>query len=272
MIDAAHQVEVGEILIPSRESYSHSLRIYTGRYSNAPLLKVAARPFLLFWYPAIFVLFAIFGVMMTWSVVYSGDIGVIFVNPPYNFPTSQADLTSLSPLIMSIMGEVVSGTLTDAICPSSHVQEQGHPRTRIPSRPCRTRGSFGHRRFLRFRCYRSLSNPSDRPCADPRAFPHGSDVCVDLSLWTRSRFSPNTQCRRPRGAQHAQCACFRNTPCHRRSAGTVGPLDVFTVLGSAFPATCVCTIPLWILGKRRRSWIARNEGLSRFMSDPVLAR
>lgn len=102
--------------IPARMSYLRSLRVFSGRYSNASLLKITLRPFVLFFYPAVFVLFAIYGVMITWSVMYSAVIGVIFVAPPYNFSISQTGLTSLSPLILTIIGEVISGPLNDRIC------------------------------------------------------------------------------------------------------------------------------------------------------------
>lgn len=46
-----------------------------------------------------------------------------------------------------------------------------------------------------------------------------------------------------------------------------GVLNVFVVLGSVFLATCTFTIPLWVFGKKSRSWIARNEWLTRFMND-----
>lgn len=46
-----------------------------------------------------------------------------------------------------------------------------------------------------------------------------------------------------------------------------GPLAVFNVLGAAFLAVCALTIPLWIFGKKIRSFIARQDWLNRFMSD-----
>ena len=46
-----------------------------------------------------------------------------------------------------------------------------------------------------------------------------------------------------------------------------GALKVFNVLGGLFLLVCVLTLPLWIFGKRARSWIARNGFLSRFMAD-----
>lgn len=46
-----------------------------------------------------------------------------------------------------------------------------------------------------------------------------------------------------------------------------GALAVFNVLGICFLAVCALTVPLWIFGKRIRSWIARNKFLNDFMRD-----
>lgn len=46
-----------------------------------------------------------------------------------------------------------------------------------------------------------------------------------------------------------------------------GALAVFNVLGICFLAVVALTVPLWIFGKRIRSWIARNEFLNNFMND-----
>jgi hypothetical protein len=51
--------------------------------------------------------------------------GVIFVSPPYNFTVSQTGLTPLSPFILTIIGETISGTLNDWICLKLTQQNKG---------------------------------------------------------------------------------------------------------------------------------------------------
>lgn len=97
-------------------SYWKSMRFYTGRYTDAPLWKIAARPFIMFWYPAVLWGFLIYGTTLTWIVVFSVVNGVLFVAPPYNFSVGEAGLTSLSPFILCIIGEAISGPLNDYIC------------------------------------------------------------------------------------------------------------------------------------------------------------
>jgi len=48
-----------------------------------------------------------------------------------------------------------------------------------------------------------------------------------------------------------------------------GPLEVFCTLGGLFLFVCLLTAPLWVFGKRIRSWIGRNEFLERFMNDDI---
>ena len=60
--------------------------------------------------------------------------GVIFVSPPYNFSISQTGLISLSPFILTIIGEVISGPLNDWICVRLTKKNKGiyEPEFRLP--------------------------------------------------------------------------------------------------------------------------------------------
>lgn len=97
--------------------YLRTLRFTTGkRYSNAPFWKILIRPVVVFWYPAVLWAFLIYGVTLTWIVVFSVVNAAIFTVPPYNFSVSEVGLISLSPFVMTIIGEVIAGPLNDYIC------------------------------------------------------------------------------------------------------------------------------------------------------------
>jgi len=49
-------------------TYAKSLRIYTGRYSDAKTWKIFARPFVMFFYPPVLWAFLIYGTTLTWIV------------------------------------------------------------------------------------------------------------------------------------------------------------------------------------------------------------
>ena len=118
----------------TKHSYMQSLRVFTGRYTYAPLWKVFARPLVLFFYPAVFWGFLIYGTTLTWIVVFSVVNGVIFVAPPYNFTISQVGLISLSPFILTLIGEVISGPLNDYLCVRLATKNRGiyEPEFRLP--------------------------------------------------------------------------------------------------------------------------------------------
>jgi len=86
------------------------------RYSQAPFHKILLRPFILLFYPAITWAFLVYGITLTWIVVFSVVNASIFTSPLYNFSVSQVGLISLSPLLMTIIGEVIAGPLNDWIC------------------------------------------------------------------------------------------------------------------------------------------------------------
>lgn len=99
-----------------KDSYLKSLRFISGRYSDAPFWKILLRPVVIFWYPAVLWAFLIYGTTLTWIVVFSVVNASIFTLPPYNFTVSQVGLISISPFILTLIGEVIAGPLNDYIC------------------------------------------------------------------------------------------------------------------------------------------------------------
>lgn len=55
----------------AKHSYWRSLAPFTGRYSNGKVWKIFARPFVVFWYPAVLFSFLLYGTTLTWIVVFS---------------------------------------------------------------------------------------------------------------------------------------------------------------------------------------------------------
>lgn len=54
-----------------KHSFLRSMRFYTGRYTNGRIWKVFARPFVVFWYPAVLFSFLLYGTTLSWIVVFS---------------------------------------------------------------------------------------------------------------------------------------------------------------------------------------------------------
>lgn len=252
---------------PKRPSYWSTLKIYNGTYSDAPFLRVFIRPFLLFFYPAILWGFLLFGTTITWIVVYSVVNAVIFVNPPYNFSVSQTGLISLSPFIMTMIGEVVSGPLNDWICVWLTKKNRGiyEPEFRLPMVVIviflGTVGFFGFGATVHYQTHWSgpvlafgFANMA-MAFASTCVFGYVVDCYPELSeeifvaINARNLFT------------------FGFTYFVNDWLDKDGVLAVFSVLGGLFLFVCFLTVPMWIFGKKIRSWIGRNQWLQSIMAD-----
>ncbi|KAL1981063.1 hypothetical protein VTN96DRAFT_3128 [Rasamsonia emersonii] len=259
------QVENAQSTSPP--SYISTLRIFTGRYTNASAFKIFARPFVLFFYPAVFWGFLCFGTTITWIVVFSVVNGVIFVAPPYNFSIAQTGLISLSPFVLTIIGEVISGPLNDWICVSLTKRNRGiyEPEFRLPLMifvaVLGAIGFFGFGASVHFQTHWSgpvltfgLANMS-MAFVSTCVFGYVVDCYPALSEEIFVAINA-------RNLLTFGLTYFVNDWLARD-----GVLLVFSVLGALFLFVCALTIPLWVFGKRIRSWIGRNKWLQEFMMD-----
>ncbi|KAF7186414.1 putative MFS-type transporter [Pseudocercospora fuligena] len=251
----------------SKMSYWKSLRFYTGRYSDAAIWKIFTRPLIMFWYPCVLWGFLVYGTTLTWIVVFSVVNGVIFVSPPYNFSVSQTGLISLSPFILCIIGEAISGPLNDWICLRLAKANRGvyEPEFRLVLMIVvvilGTVGFFGFGASVHYATHWSGPVLTFGFANMALAF---ASTCV---------FSYVLDCY-PRLAEEAFVAIntrnlltFGLTYFVNSWLAESGPLVVFNILGACFVAVCALTIPLWIFGKKIRSWVARNNFLNEFMTD-----
>jgi len=248
-------------------TYVQSLRVLTGRYSYAPMYKIFTRPVVLFFYPAVFWGFLVYGTTLTWIVVFSVVNGVIFVAPPYNFTVSQVGLISLSPFILTLLGEVISGPLNDWICVYLTKKNKGiyEPEFRLVLMVVvtilGTVGFFGFGATVHYQTHWSgpvltfgLANMS-LAFASTCVFGYVIDSYPKLN--EEAFVAINAR----------NLLTFGLTYFVNNWLARSGPLQVFCILGALFLVVCLLTIPLWIFGKRIRSWIGRNEWLQRYMND-----
>lgn len=123
------------VVTEQRASYASSLRLWKGSFTPTPMWKIFLRPLVIFWYPAVFWAFLLYGATLTWIVVFSVVNATIFTAPPYNFSVSQTGLISLSPFVLSIIGELISGPLNDYVCLWLAKKNRGiyEPEFRLPT-------------------------------------------------------------------------------------------------------------------------------------------
>ena len=267
-----------------KTSYIQSLKVFTGRYTQAPFWKIFIRPFVIFWYPAVLWGFLIYGTTLTWIVVFSVVNAEIFTLPPYNFSVSETGLMSLSPFILTIIGEIVSGPLNDWICLHLTKRNRGvyEPEFRlvliIPTILLGVVGFFGFGATVHYQMHWSGPVLTFGLANMALAFASG---CVFGLSSMKSLFVilADTLLGYVLDA-HARLAEEAFVAINTRNLLTFGltyfvvdwlaedgALSVFNVLGGLFLFVCLLTVPLWVLGKRIRSAIARNCWLSELMSD-----
>ncbi|KAK4183251.1 major facilitator superfamily domain-containing protein [Podospora australis] len=250
-----------------KHTYWQSLRVFTGRYSHAPGWKPFVRPFVMLFYPAVFWGFLVYGTVITWIVVFSVVNGVIFVSPPYNFSISETGLISLSPFIMTILGEVISGPLNDWICVYLTKKNRGiyEPEFRLPLMSVAlilgVVGFFGFGATVQYQTHWSgpvlcfgLANMS-LVFAATCVFGYIVDAYREHN--EEAFVAINTR----------NLLTFGLTYFVNEWLDAQGPLVVFCILGALFVFVSLLTIPLWIFGKKFRSFTGRNEWLQRFMND-----
>lgn len=98
------------------KSYWHSLRPYSGLLSHDNWFRVAARPFVLFAYPAILWSAVVYALSVGWLIVLSESVSTIYRSKTtYNFTALQTGLVYLSPFIGGVLGTAVAGKLSDVI-------------------------------------------------------------------------------------------------------------------------------------------------------------
>ncbi|KAI1778584.1 MFS general substrate transporter [Hypoxylon cercidicola] len=264
--EEVENVETG-VVTECKESFVHSLRLWGGIYTDTPLWKIFLRPFVVFFYPGVLWGFLLYGITLSWIVVFSVVNAVIFTAPPYNFSVSEVGLISLSPFILTLIGEIVSGPLNDWVC--LYLAKKNHgiylPEFRLPpiiiSFLIGVVGFFGFGASIHFQTHWSgpvlcfgLANMS---LAISNASVFGYIIDAHKELSEEAFVAINAR----------NLLTFGLTYFVNDWLARDGVLAVFNVLGAVFVVVNVLTIPLWIFGQRMRGYIARNEALHRFMHE-----
>jgi len=98
------------------KSFKETLTIYHGRLNKDNWFKVAARPFVLYAYPAVLWSAMVYALSVGWLIVLSESVSVIYKNrASYNFNSIQTGLVYVSPFVGGILGTVVAGKVSDFI-------------------------------------------------------------------------------------------------------------------------------------------------------------
>lgn len=96
--------------------YLQMLKIWNGRITRESWLKIAARPFVLFAYPAVLWSTVVYALSVGWLIVLSESVAYIFESKEhYGFTALQAGLIYISPFVGGLLGTAVAGKVSDIV-------------------------------------------------------------------------------------------------------------------------------------------------------------
>ncbi|KAF3390619.1 MFS antiporter QDR3 [Penicillium rolfsii] len=96
--------------------YSQLLGVWNGRIAHDKWIKVAARPFILFAYPAVLWSSVVYALSVGWLIVLSESVAVIFEGREYyGFTALQTGLIYISPFVGGLLGTAVAGKVSDIV-------------------------------------------------------------------------------------------------------------------------------------------------------------
>lgn len=242
-----------------KRSWVSQLAIFRGRLTHVPYWKILLRPFVLYAYPAIAFSTLIYSLSVVWLIVMSETLGQIFQAKPYNFSALSVGLLYIAPLIGGILGSSVAGKLSDILTRYMSRRNNGvyEPEFRLVlALPVALVTAFGLMGFG-WSAYRH--DPWIAPDVFFGAIAFGCSLGSTLSV----SFVVDSY------KEHAGEALvtmnltknvlgFIFSLWYNNALTAAGSRTVFVVLGVVQIVCCVFAIPMYIYGKRFRSWTFRK--------------
>lgn len=96
-----------------RPRFPRYLRLQLVTRTDEPFWKTLYSPVHSAWFPHVVFTFLEFASGVTWVVVFSSIISIVFSRAPYNFDAAQIGFMSAGPLVGSVFGSLYGGPLVD---------------------------------------------------------------------------------------------------------------------------------------------------------------
>ncbi|KAL1958794.1 hypothetical protein VTO42DRAFT_3913 [Malbranchea cinnamomea] len=251
---------------PRKASYWQSLKPFNGRKTDEKFLKLLLRPFPLFLYPSILWACLVQGVLIGWTVFIGVVLAVVFMTPPLWFSEVETGYTYAGAFIGAIIGLVLSGLLSDWSAKVMIRWNKGkyEPEFRIvlvfPQLLFSSIGMYGLAWFAAdvWR-YRWL------PSVIMFAF-----VLIGMVMGAVASALYVVDAHRQIAVEAFTCLLvFKNifsfvmTYFAYDWLVAAGPRTVFLVIASIQVGVCLLSVPMYIFGKRNRSFCHRHDILKK---------
>ncbi|KAJ5647589.1 hypothetical protein N7490_003961 [Penicillium lividum] len=109
------RTEVSATAMPEKDSLWKSMRLFNRRQTDENFFKLLLRPFPLFFHPGIFWACLTQGIVIGWAVFIGVILAIVFLGPPLWFEEDKTGYLYTGAFIGAIIGLVLAGLLTDPI-------------------------------------------------------------------------------------------------------------------------------------------------------------
>jgi len=240
-----------------RNSYWFELRIFHGRVCDDPFWKVLCRPLMMLIFPQVLFSFFAYGLTTSWLIVVGSVLAQIFTAPPYNFSISGVGLVAVSPLIGSIIGAFTSGPIADWVVKFMSRRNGGIYEPEFRLLLIIITLIVGGISFFGFGWSISIADP----WIGPVIF-YGLQY-FSVGFMSIAVYGYLTDCHRDKAPEAFAAINLRNIYSFGMNyfisswISTQGPKEVFCIIGGVHVFICLMAIPMYIFGKRCRSWTSR---------------
>lgn len=271
-----------------RITYLQTLSPWNGRIHRDHWLKVAARPFILFAYPAVLWSAMVYSLSVGWLIVLSESVAYIYQRrETYNFTPLQTGLIYISPFVGGILGTGVAGKVSDIIVRYMTRRNGGiyEPEFRLvmslPIAVCTTAGlmAFGWSAeihdswvvptvffgLISFGCCLGSTTSITFVVDSYRQYAGEALVTLNFSksehlfFWPRFALSPLTSAFSTDIFDGMIFSLFLVDWLEKDGSRTV-----FLALGGIQLGCLLFSIPMYIYGKRARMWTVRKRMMEKF--------
>ncbi|KAK5680245.1 hypothetical protein LTS10_007172 [Elasticomyces elasticus] len=256
-VENIDRVETNITFTEEKHSYAYDLKIFHGRQCDDAYWKVLVRPLMMLVFPQVLFSFFAYGLTTSWLVVVGSVLAQLFTAPPYNFSVSGVGLVSTSALIGSIIGAFTSGPIADWVVKLMARRNGGvyEPEFRLVIIIVTL--ILGGISFFGF----GWSLEVHDPWIGPVIF-YGIQY-FSVGFMNIAVYGYLTDCHRDKAPEAFAAINLRNIYSFGMNyfvsswIVSQGPKQVFCIVGGIHVAICLCAIPMYIFGKRCRSWTSR---------------
>jgi MFS family permease len=242
-------------------SFAKNMLPYSGYVNHVSFWNTIFRPFVMLGSPAVLWATLLFTTCISWLVGISITLSQIFSAPPYNFSVSAVGLTNLSSFVASLLGTLIAGPLIDGVVRRMSLKNGGtfEPEFRLPIMV--TYLLFTATGFFAWGQSAIAQNPWEVPVIVGLGL-----INFGIQLGTSGVVSYVVDCHREKaGEAFATMNFIKNMFAFglvnylNNWVATQGVRNVFFTIGGITIAVSLTTIPMYIYGKRARSFVYRHD-------------